>query len=295
MKISDAEKIMAEPTGNHVEKIYIPSLGREVLFRPLSTADVKTLARMNYVDSFDITLEGLKLSLFDKLCAEDLSDTAVKAEDGTILYPALNAKTITQIDYLSFLIGIKQMFSTDISYTFTCVGCSKKFDHILHLEKEFAPFIENFKRRTEFFEKIDERTGHIWKFELTNFQMVDYLYFKYFMEKLKEDDKDSIEVFFEDQFVFPILYIKNIWMDDEPIEDWQNISIPEKLTFWNKLPPMVTINNQTDNKNDSLVNYIHSTFDEQALRKHVMNIEITCPHCKKTYKGVYELDNFFIF
>ena len=52
---------------------------------------------------------------------------------------------------------------------------------------------------------------------------------------------------------------------------------------------------QTDNENDSLVNYIHSTFDEQALRKHVMNIEITCPHCKKTYKGVYELDNFFIF
>ena len=109
MKIKDAVKILSEPTGQHLEQIYVPSLGRNVLFKPLTTADVKTLTRMSITDDFDINIEGLKLGLFDKLCTEDLSNTEVKTEDGKILYPAISSSTITQIDYLSFLIGIRQM------------------------------------------------------------------------------------------------------------------------------------------------------------------------------------------
>lgn len=30
---------------------------------------------MNFIEDFDLNIEGLKLGLFDKLCAEDLSDT----------------------------------------------------------------------------------------------------------------------------------------------------------------------------------------------------------------------------
>ena len=78
MKIADAVKILNEPTGSHIDNIYIPSVGREVMFKPLTTADVKTLTRLNFLTTFDLNIEGLKLGLFDKLCAEDLSDTAIK-------------------------------------------------------------------------------------------------------------------------------------------------------------------------------------------------------------------------
>jgi hypothetical protein len=104
MKTTDAVKILNQPTGNHLDKIYIPSAKREILFTPLTTADVKTLTRMNFISDFDLSIEGLKLGLFDKLCAEDLSETEIKNEEGLTVFPALSARTITQIDYLSFLI-----------------------------------------------------------------------------------------------------------------------------------------------------------------------------------------------
>lgn len=80
MKLKDAEKILNESKGKHIDKIYIPSLGRDVMFSPLTTADVKTLTRMSFLDVFDLNVEGLKLGLFDKLCQEDLTDTAVTDE-----------------------------------------------------------------------------------------------------------------------------------------------------------------------------------------------------------------------
>jgi hypothetical protein len=47
------------------------------MFSPLTTADVKTLTRMSFLDVFDLNIEGLKLGLFDKLCGEDLSDSVI--------------------------------------------------------------------------------------------------------------------------------------------------------------------------------------------------------------------------
>lgn len=160
MKLEDAVKILEKPTGQHLDQIYIPSLGREVVFHPLTTADAKTLTRMNFLEDFDLNVEGLKLGLFDKLCTEDLSDTAVKNEDGSILYPAISAKTITQIDYLSFLIGIRRMLDNDIIYTFTCHkdGCGNQFEHTVKLDEEFNDIIYNFKRQTDIVERIDDHT-----------------------------------------------------------------------------------------------------------------------------------------
>lgn len=244
MKITDAEKILKQANGKHIDKIYIPSLGREVMFTPLTTADVKTLTRMNFLDKFDLNIEGLKLGLFDKLCSEDLNDTTVYDENNDIIFPAINSQTITQIDYLSFLIGIRQLLNNDLSYTFTCHknNCGTQFTHTIKLDEEFHNLIYEFKRQREFFEKVDEKTGNIWKFELTNFTMAEYLYFRYFMKRLNESDENSPEVAFESKFVKPILYVRNIWLNNELIEDWPMLTIPDKLMFFNKIPPDITIN-----------------------------------------------------
>ena len=296
MKLSDAVKLLNEPTGQHLDKIYIPSLGREILFKPLTTSDVKTLTRMSIIDDFDINVEGLKLALFDKLCTEDLSNTAVKNDNGEILYPAISSATITQIDYLSFLIGIRQMLKNDVTYNFTCrkEGCNTKFTHIIKLDEEFADTIYEFKRQTEFFEKVDEKTNNIWKFELTNFTMADYIYFRYFIEKLREKDEDSPDVTFETKFVKPILYIKNIWINDDIIEDWQSLLFPDKLSFWNQIPPDLTINTIGAN-NDTLYNFIINKFAEEKLEQKIENLTVTCPNCHTKYGGIFSFENFFTF
>ena len=95
MKLTDAIEILKKNDGNHINQVYLPSLGRNVMFGQLTTADVKTLTRNNVFDEFDLNVELLKLGLFDKLCQEDLSNENI------------NSHTITQLDYLSFLIGIK--------------------------------------------------------------------------------------------------------------------------------------------------------------------------------------------
>ena len=296
MKIADAVKILNEPTGSHIDNIYIPSVGREVMFKPLTTADVKTLTRMNFLATFDLNIEGLKLGLFDKLCAEDLSDTAEKDETGEIIHPAISAKTITQIDYLAFLIGIRKMLHNEITYTFTCSQqhCHQKFDYTLNLETNFNDIITEFKRQHIFFEVIDERTSNIWKFELSNFTMSEYLYFRYFIERLRSADSKSPDVEFNSKFVKPILYIKNIWINNELVEDWPALALPEKLSFFNQIPPDITINTLNENS-VTLYTTIRNTFIEEKLSDKIINLSVTCPKCQQTYGGVFDFDSFFMF
>lgn len=266
------------------------------MFLPLTTADVKTLTRMSFLDVFDLNIEGLKLGLFDKLCQEDLSDTAVKDENGEILFPAINAQTITQLDYLSFLIGIRQMLNNDVIFSFTCnkPRCNTQFEHVINLFEEFYDIIHEFKPQREFFEKVDKKTGNIWKFELTNFTMMDYLYFRFFMEKLGDTDANSPEVEYETKFVKPILYVKNIWLNDELIEDWQTLTIPDKLLFWNKISPDITINT-IGTKNDTIYDFIKNTFFEEKLDQKINTMIVQCPNCSNKWSGVFTFDNFFIF
>ena len=266
------------------------------MFSPLTTADVKTLTRMSFLDIFDLNVEGLKLSLFDKLCQEDLSDTAVKDESGEILFPAINAQTITQLDYLSFLIGMRQMLNNDITFSFKCnkSGCNNQFEHTINLFEEFYDLIHEFHRQREFIEKIDKKTGNIWKFELTNFTMLDYLYFRFFMERLSDNDANSPEVEYETKFVKPILYVKNIWLNNEIIEDWQGLTIPDKLLFWNKISPDITINTAGTN-HETVYDFIKKTFFEEKLTNHINEMIVQCPNCSNKWRGVFTFDNFFIF
>ena len=296
MKIKDAEKLLNQARGKHIDQIYIPSLGRQIMFSPLTTADVKTLTRMSFLDVFDLNIEGLKLGLFDKLCGEDLSDSVITDQSGEVLVYKLTAQTITQIDYLSFLIGMRQMLNNDIVFTFTCTkpNCNHKFDHTINLQEEFYDIIHDFKRQREFFEKVDKKTGNIWKFELTNFSMSEYLYFRFFMERLSDVDINSPEVEYETKFVKPILYVKNIWLNDELIEDWSTLTIPDKLLFWNKISPDITINT-IGTKNDTIYNFIRETFWQEKLDDKINDLTVICPNCNNSWKGVFSFDNFFIF
>jgi hypothetical protein len=181
-------------------------------------------------------------------------------------------------------------------FSFTCNNekCKQQFDHTIYLDEEFKDIINKFERKNLFFEKVDERTSNIWKFELTNFTMESYLYFRYFITRLSEVDENSPDVAFETKYVKPILYIKNIWLNDELIEDWPALSLPDKLQFYNKIPPDITINT-LGTKDDTIFNFIRATFTEEELEEQINNMTVTCPHCQTIYGGIFSFDNFFTF
>lgn len=281
MKLKDAMEILKKNDGNHINQVYIPSLGRKVMFSQLTTADVKTLTRNNVFDEFDLNVELLKLSLFDKLCHEDLKDEHISSH------------TITQLDYLSFLIGIRQLLNNTLSYTFTCRKCDHKFKHTIDLAVQFDDDITNFKQQYETLELVDEN-GHVYKFELTNFTMEEYLYYRYVMTRLQSQDSENPDVINESKFTRPILYIKRIFIDDEEIEDWTTSLFPTKLDLINRLPPQITFGEPKDN-DTNLTNFIADTFAEEILDRKIRNMEVVCPECKHAYRGIFNFDGFFTF
>ena len=281
MNIEAVSKILDNASGMHLEKIYIPSLQQYAFFYPLTTAHVKTLTRINFLDKFDLSIELLKLSLFDKLSAETLSDRG------------LTANTITIFDYLSFLIGIRQLLKNDITFSFKCKNCQNKFQKTIDLSVEFDSIIQQFRPQHEEFIKIDQETNNIWKFELTNFSMSSYLYYKFVLQQLAEKTKNNPDVMNQQRFMKPILYIKNIYLNDQLITDWPEAPFPQKLALYNKISPNVTINETPTN--NSLYGFIHKTFAQEKLQQKIKEMTVTCDSCGKNYRGVYRLDNFFTF
>lgn len=281
MDIATVSKMLDDTNGMHLEKIYIPSLQEYSYFYPLTTAHVKTLTRINFIDKFDLSIEMLKLSLFDKLSAETLSDRGI------------TSNTITIFDYLSFLIGIRQLLKNDITFSFRCKQCQNQFQKTIDLSQQFDKDIQAFRPQHEEFVKIDEQTNNIWKFELTNYSMSSYLYYKFVLEQLAEKTKNNPDVMNQQRFMKPILYIKNIYLNDEIISDWPTVSFPHKLALYNKISPNITINETSTNV--SLYGFIHKTFAEQKFEQRIKDMTVTCESCGKIYRGVYQIDNFFTF
>ena len=54
MKFDDIKKFLSEESGQHTTNIYMPSIKRDVPFKPLTTADVKTLSRIGIFNEFDL-------------------------------------------------------------------------------------------------------------------------------------------------------------------------------------------------------------------------------------------------
>lgn len=283
MKLTDAYNLLNSSQGEHLDTIYVPSLQRTVLFKPITTAHVKTLARSSFIDQFDLSTEILKLGLFDTLCTEDLSAMNI------------SSKTITTFDYLSFLIGIRQMLGNSITFNFNCKKCGapKSFKETLELDDLFDDIISEYTTQNEIFEKVDEQTNLTYKFELTNYTMLDFLYYKHIVEKLREKVENDPDVLNQNRYLKPLLYIKKVYINDEPIEDWENILLPEKLQFFNKISPSITINETATNK--TLIGFINKTFFEEKLIRFIHNLTVECPYCHTKYRGVYDLDNFFTF
>ena len=145
------------------------------------------------------------------------------------------------------------------------------------------------------FEKIDNNDV-IWKFELESYTMKDYLYYRYYIERLKEIDVNNPDLLNEASFIRPVLYIKNIWRNDEQIEDWKDQILSAKIKLLNALPSEVILDVKNTELTDAcLSNFIKDNFDEEKLFQDIEKMQVECPHCKELYEGLFSFDDFFTF
>lgn len=283
MKFDDLKTFLNDDNGQHTTNIYIPSIKRDIPFKPLTTANVKTLSRIGILTDFDLNNELLKLALFDKLTIEKKESCGIDAD------------SLTQVDFLSFLIGLRRLMDNTLTFSFTCQNCDKEFKHTLDLEAEFSSYIYGYQRKKFFFEKID-KNDVIWKFELESYTMKEYLYYRYYIERMKEIDTNNPDVINEGSFIRPVLYIKNIWKNDELIEDWREQILSNKIKLLNMLPSEIIIDiKNTDEPTDCLASFIRHNFDEEKMFTDIDKLEVTCPECGEVYNGLFDFDDFFTF
>lgn len=285
MNFNDLSKFLNEESGKHTQNVYMPSIKRDIALKPLTTADVKTLSRIGVVNTFDINNELLKLALFDKL--------SIESKDSC----GLDSASLTHVDFLSFLIGIRKLMSNELSFSFTCNKCKKTFNKTIDLETEFADNIYNYERKKATFEKLDNN-GRLFSFDLESYTMEEYLYLRYYVESLKEIDSNNPDVLNEAAFIRPVIYIKNLKINNDEVTGWNEQTLAERIKIFNQLPSEILLDPQTNKKFDPescLSNFIISTFDEEKLFKDVQNMPVKCPHCGEEYVGSLKLNDFFTF
>lgn len=293
MNIQDVVTFLNQSTGQHFEKIWIPSQKRDVHFRPLTTADVKTLLRTSTVSEFDLANEIIKISLFDKLLIEQ--DIPV------------NSKNINKIDYLSFLMGLRQILGNSVKFKFTCLHCNQTFEYEIDLEDIFGEFLMNFDLETQSHEYVylDPKTCIEWHFNLKNYSMMDYLFYRFYMNQLKSLDQSNSENVIGKRYIIPILYCDEIWFkvgdESEQIEGWKNLEIQDKIEFFNKHIPAKMMLDITTNKKkrvaETLPEFVEKRFAEYQIEKIIDELPVKCPNlkCGKEFKGAFDVDSFFTF
>lgn len=209
----------------------------------------------------------------------------------------VDSNSITQMDFLSFLIGIRKLLNNELSFTFTCKKCSKNFDHKIDLEEEFEKDILDYEKKTVNYEKIDN-ADVLWKFELESYTMKNYLYYLYYLDRLRDFDGSNPELINEAAFVRPALYIKKIWRNGEEIEDWDEQMLVDKIKVLNILPNEVVLDPRVNvefSPTSCLSNFIIDTFDEEKMFKKISNMRVKCPYCGEEYVGIFKFDDFFTF
>lgn len=276
MNLSNFKKFLEIGNGDTTTNIYLPSIKRFVPFKSLTVADVKTIARLDLFSIFDINNELIKLSLFDKLILEDKDSCGVSSEN------------ITRVDYLSFLIGIRQLLDNNISFTLTCENCKEQFSFQIDIEQAFYPLIQKFQRKNIIFEKTDFN-NHKWKFELNSYTMKDYLYYRYYIEEIKQIENEN---FRNDILSKPLLYITKIYRDDEEIDDWKDQTLVEKFEFFNSLPSEIILNTKISDPNDYLITFILNNFDEELIEQEVNKFPALCEHCGHSFSNVFSFEDF---
>jgi hypothetical protein len=272
MDIQTAKEILRKSNGNHLYEIFIPSIEKTLLFKPLLTGQQKSLTKFSMnSDTFNYEYEMIKISLFDELLADN-NDIDIKGND------------LTEIDMVAFLAGVRMNNVLEpFEIICTCGDCRNEFNYEIKLYE----IIENCKKahKTQQFEYKIELDDVKYEFELGIPSYKDLVDIEFLVSVYKnqlnknEDELKNFRIFTK-----PCAFIKTLKINDSKID--MN-TFAEKYEMYNSLPPIITINGKK-----SILNIIIENFNLIDISD-VINT-IVCPECDKKLEGVITNDSFFI-
>jgi len=274
MNLENALQLLEESNGSHLYEIFIPSIGKDIKFKPITTGQQKTISKFSVgVKSFSLKYEMLKLSLFDELKHDD--DDITSSE-------------LTEIDIIAFFAGVRlNNISEPLEIKFTCGECNTSFDYKIDLEK----IIERCSKYNHLeFDFAFDVNGNKYELAIADPSYRNLIELEEYVEQMRismdYNDDDITEL---RAFTKPCLYIKTVKYNGSDIDGFSRAGFVDKLKLYNSLPPKITFNGAK-----SILSLILDEFDLEASTNMMGEIKCTNPLCLNKLEGVLTNDSFFI-
>lgn len=281
LDINAVMNMLEESSGESISEVYIPSLEKEVGFKPLTVGMQKSISKMSLDFEMDIDYQFLKMSILQTLCVDDKIDF----------------KTLTEVDFIAMLAQLRvNNFTEPVKLIVNCNKCSKKFNMEVNMEQ----IIESCKKFENKSLEVEKKTTikdkeMIFKFELAESTIISNLEYMKYLEVINKDDNKVVDINNSRVLAYPLKFIKNVYINNQQVvkkegEDtliFNQLPMAEKIDFIDNLPPKLY-----SEKDDGVLQTTLNEFPHQRL----LNLfpKVKCPYCKKKMEGVLTNDSFFI-
>ena len=274
-RITISEALKEMEAGGGVP-MFIPSIGRKLLFKRMTTGTQKTLGRMA-VNNADLYHNGvIRLALFDDLLLE-----------GTKEYRSSQLKTV---DVVAFIAQLKmQSFGEDKAFTMAvqCPSCGT----VNMVDVDMKRILENCGKhefRSMSLKMEGGTPSRTYEFVLCEPTYLDTLIL---MESMRRSDAD-IRSIIDAEFCFVYnklcLYIDSVSIDGKDVEGddgekFSKIPIVDRLRFFDSMDQRMTVD---EGNKDSLVNVISAAFPEDVMTAAVFDGALSKDACESSGCGV---------
>ncbi|HPM74206.1 MAG TPA: hypothetical protein PLA71_00625 [Saccharofermentans sp.] len=268
MKLDDAIKMMDAKNNRSMFEVKLPN-GSTNLFKHFNLRQRKNLAKvaLGEEDNKNSDYQIAKLGLMKDCC------------------PELDIDKMTILDFVSALAQLRlNNIAAPLTYTITCKKCDSKFRYVFDLCEVVEKCAKAATEKPKF-ERVELLTGDI-SFVLGEASLTDHISFYRILEHVKEKEERTRMLL----SVYPIQFIKKIFITGNEIEDWSDNNFVDKLLF--------VENHIQDNSIDvekygesNLFSLILNAYPFDRLDK-VFPI-VSCSKCGDAKEGLFDLDSFF--
>ena len=270
MKIEQVMSLLEKSVPDYLYKVIVPSTGKEYTLKPMTVGMRKSISKFALMDSREsaMNFQFAKLGLIRVL------------SDGTI-----TEKMVTEVDFVYLLCKIRQHnISERLMVTATCPHCKKSFDYSIDfdaIEKKLRSYV--FTQ-----ESVDASVSDALKIKLVlhDPRMSDILDMRYALEQDSEKTEEEKDALYN--LMHQYLYVKEIYVNDELLEDFSDKSIIDRTMFLEDLP-----GKSVYKESSGLFNTVIEKFKANNRTLSPLQM-IKCAHCDADIEGGLDTDDFFI-
>jgi DNA-directed RNA polymerase subunit M/transcription elongation factor TFIIS len=267
MNVKDVVKMLEEENGSHTFPVNLPSLGREVRFKPMRVVDMKTMSKMLMEDeNTHAALTGL---ILNSACE------------------TLDLTKLNEVDRIKILINIKIASGMEQEiYLLKCSKCESNFEFRHDLESMLENFGSVPKEKNVSVEVDDKKYDITVGLPSVALSLLYNEYSEVALKKAREispsEDVQKLELYLL-RYACAALFMRTLAIDGNVIEDFDDtLDVMTRNFLVDSLPAAVA---------QAVENAVTDTAEYSISKK--LSIITQCPSCGEDQIVTMEIEDFF--